>query len=160
MSNFYTRNLVGTQIWYGTLHFDYFRYKCKMPVKERKNFTLSYALRKRKRTLASLIISIFIQLLQRETLVLWEGSICSLQYLKREKKFHTDVLHITCWLGGSTLAFQSSNILYRIRMDWVSPQLLSFPFFPGRENIESHVCSHIKGKMGCALLQEASHQLS
>lgn len=148
MSNFYTRNLVGTEIWYGTLHFDYFRYKCKMPVKGVKNFTLSYAHRKRKRTLASLIVSIFIHLLQRETFVLWEGSICSLHYLER-KKFQADVLHITCWLGR--ICINISIILHRIKMDWVSP--------PGRENIESHVWNHIKGNMGCALLQEPSHQL-
>lgn len=146
MREFYTRNLVGTLIWYGTLQFDYFKYKCQMLVKEGKNFSLSCTCRKRKCTLASLIISIFIHLFQRK-------NFCSLRMqhlfpsILGEKHFQADVLHIKCWLGKICVSISIIQHFYTI-LKWIE--------FP---SMEETILNHIKGRMGCAPLQEPNHQL-
>lgn len=68
-----------------------------MPAKEGKNVTLSYTLRKRKHTLASLMISIFIHLLQKRKFC-FLGMRHLFPSILGATNFQTDVHHIKCWL--------------------------------------------------------------
>lgn len=88
-----------------------------MLVKEGKNFSLSCTCRKRKCTLASLIISIFIHLFQRK-------NFCSLRMqhlfpsILGEKHFQADVLHIKCWLGKICVSISIIQHFYTI-LKWI-----------------------------------------
>lgn len=96
MRNLYARNLAVRLFQYGTLHFGYFKYKCKIPKrKRREDFTLSGTLRKSKHALASLMIPIVIPRLPKRNFRSPERRHVFPSILGAEN-FQADILYLKC----------------------------------------------------------------
>lgn len=103
-----------------------------MLVKEGKNSTLSYTCRKRKCTLASLIISIFIYLLQNRNFFSLRVQHLFPSILGA-KKFPADVLHIIYWLERICVSISVIQHFYTA-LKWIE-----FPF------MEKRILNHMFG---------------